>query len=116
MPDQVELAQLYHRWRKDLKSRPLGFDPKCYSPPLLIKMPEAYCVAERRILFCGQETYGWDFENGATFGDFLDDDNSVEALLAAYETFAFAKNYRSRGSPYWAAFREVKNWKLGDVL
>ncbi len=31
------------------------------SPPLLLSVPPAYTNAKRRILFCGQETYGWGF-------------------------------------------------------
>ena len=133
MPDQNRLTNIYRQWRKELLDRNLRIDPATYSPPLLIKLPSTYQAAQRRILFCGQETYTWkwpaltklDEQTGATsttrpaidtFADFLKHESSIETLVNGYGEFAFAESYPGRGSPFWVAFREVQDWRFGELL
>ena len=133
MPEQTRMTEIYRRWRNDLAGRTLGFDPSRYSAPLLVKLPAAYQAAQRRILFCGQETYGWNWmgltetdeatgvtvtvrEKAETLADFLAHESTIETLVDGYAQFAFAEHYSGRGSPFWVAFREVQGWGLGEML
>lgn len=133
MLEQTDLTQLYLAWREALRGCALGFDPSDCSAPLLVNMPDAYARADRRVLFCGQETFGWkgmdltaidkmvrpdtaDDEKIETLADFLTVERAVDALTRGYEHFAFGRNYRGRGSPFWVAFREVQAWNFGEVL
>jgi hypothetical protein len=133
MLEQTDLTRLYLAWRETLKGRALGFDPRDCSAPLLLNMPDTYARADRRVLFCGQETFGWKGmdltardgkaeretapdEQVETLNDFIAVENAVDSLTRGYEHFSFAKHYRGRGSPFWAAFREVQAWNLGEVL
>ena len=133
MPDQARLTEIYRQWRNVLEGHVLGFDPSRYSAPLLVKLPDAYRMAQRRILFCGQETYGWNWmgltetdeatsvtvtvrENAETLADFLAHESTIETLVDGYAQFAFAEHYSGRGSPFWVAFREVQDWGLGALL
>jgi hypothetical protein len=54
-----------------------------------------YEKVRRKILFVGKETYGWidTMQNS----EYL----TVDYLMESYEEFCFAKNYSSRGSPFW---------------
>ncbi|WP_151192243.1 hypothetical protein [Desulfomicrobium orale] len=89
------------------------------SPPLLIKVPEKWERSDKRVLVIGQETLGWSFQSGEyyswpferiwSFKDFLKVNDSVQAMIHAYQEFEFAKqqpeNYRS---PFWRAYREIR--------
>lgn len=97
------------------------------SPPLLISIPSSWGKAVVRILIVGQESYGWGIckdTHGIPGGrcehcpypcfkyyvHWLALQNRVDALLHAYDTFAFAENQTSSSrSPFGRAFREIKS-------
>src|SRR6185312_13451499 len=77
------------------------------SPPLLLNVTADYCQAERRVLFFGQETYGWDWDSNLqknyplypnpwpfcdirNCSDFLAYPESVKALCRGYKEFKFS--------------------------
>lgn len=137
MPHQTKLTQIYRDWRDTLPESLPNIEAKNYSAPLLMNMPTAYQAAERRILFCGQETLGWGHKESPDVGntaedstkaegsltskdvealaDFLSVKDSVDVLLRSYEEFAFAKTYSGRSSPFWRAFRQVQAWNKGEL-
>lgn len=94
------------------------------SAPLLLQIPQKWITASKKILVVGQETLDWQFYSGwyyswpfsdiRSFRDFLSIENSVNAMIKAYEIFCFAReqpaNYRS---PFWHAYRIVRS-AVGD--
>jgi hypothetical protein len=121
------LQEAYADWKRSLQFA--ADDAAQLSPPLLLSVPPAYIEAERRILFFGQETFGWGwtrklrkdypkyevdypYTDISTLQDFLANNDSVEALCWGYRAFDFAKYQPgTRSSPFWQAFREVQGWR-----
>lgn len=96
------------------------------SPPLLLNVPEAWELSTKRILVVGQETLGWGFKAGEyyawpyesilSFDDFLNVENSVEALIHGYVCFEFARHQPDNyNSPFWRAYRQVRELIKEDV-
>lgn len=129
---QEQLQAIYVDWKRSLR---LGDDVAGQlSPPLLLSVPPAYINAERRILVFGQETNGWEwtgnlrdrysmyqvdypYRDVRTLQDFLDNDDSVEALCWGYREFDFARNQPvTRRSPFWQAFREIQGWRGAGLI
>ena len=123
---QRELEVVYSEWKASLRLQ--TSEASQLSPPLLLSISEAYTSAKRRLLFVGQETYGWGWTRNlqekfpkypraylyndiTSMKDFIEDSQSIDALCWGYREFDFAKyqpkNYRS---PFWQAFREVGKW------
>ena len=117
MQRRLELA--YADWKRSLHfEEPTALQ---LSPPLLLSVPPVYTNAKRRILFCGQETYGWDWTSNQrtnrTMQDFLANPDAVEALCCGYRQFDFAKPHpKSWTSPFWRAFREVQDWPDAGLI
>ena len=125
------LQEAYADWKRSLQFA--EDDAAQYaaqlSPPLLLSVPPGYTEADRRILFFGQETFGWEwtrklredypqyqvdypYTDVSTLQDFLANDDSVEALCWAYREFKFAEYQpTNRWSPFWKAFKEVQRWR-----
>lgn len=75
--------------------------------PFLIYASDRYVNAEKKVLFCGQETLGWEdgiHQKGTT----------VEGLMKVYDDFVNNGSYRS---PYWNFQRRLMkaNPNLGFV-
>ena len=123
---------VYERWKAEVKVS--DEDAQELSPPLLISVPKGYETAKHRILFCGQETYGWQWTSRyrdtypkydkdfpyadiRTFADFLANDDGVEALCWGYREFNFSSkqpiNWRG---PFWKAFREAQEWRDASLV
>ena len=114
---QGQLIQAYSKFKE--KSVLPDILQERLSPPLLLKVSEAWENSKKRVLVVGQETLGWGFHEGEyyqwpyasilSFKDFVTTDNSVEAMIRGYSSFEFAKhqpdNYRS---PFWNAYRQVR--------
>src|SRR5438128_2140909 len=94
---QSELSSIYAYWRSHFDTS--GIDLDAYSSPLLLKVTEKYCQASTKILVFGKETEGWGwneqkqkqspasgwhFRDQSTLRDFLQHDDSIEALLWRY--------------------------------
>jgi hypothetical protein len=126
----LELA--YADWK-----RSLHFEEQTaaqLSPPLLLSVPPVYTNAKRRILFCGQETAGWDwtsnlrteypryevdypYRDNRTMQDFLANPDAVDALCWGYRQFDFSNAQPiNRRSPFWQAFREVQDWPDAGLI
>ena len=122
MPDDKrDLFDVYQDWQKEMRGG--GWSEVSLTGPLLIDPTERYLNAERRVLFVGQETRQWGWtvsdeaaeragvissspQNAWNFADFLENDDGVQAMLAAYRSFAFAKYDPVVGrSPFWRTFR-----------
>lgn len=129
---QQQLNASYANWKQNLR---LENDVAAHlSAPLLLSVPPAYANAERRILFFGQETYGWKWTRDLrarypeykvdyrymdvrTMRDFLANDDSVEALCWGYRQFNFAKYQPvTKRSPFWRAFRKVQGWPDAGLI
>lgn len=128
---QNSLEAGYAEWRTSLH---LSDEAAQLSAPLLLSVTPAYVSAKRRILFVGQETYGWnwtrdlrsrypqypvDYPYGdiQTMQDFISVRDAVEALCWGYREFNFSSkqpiNWRS---PFWQAFREVQEWPDSGLM
>lgn len=95
---------------------------EAFSPPLLIKIPAAWQMAEHRILWIGQETagwswegerlradgLGWDYPDIASLGDFAQHEEAVEAMTYGYGEFDFAADHPASRGPFWRYFRWVR--------
>ena len=121
------LQEAYADWKRSLQFA--EDDAAKLSPPLLLSVPPGYTEADRRILFFGRETFGWEwtrklredypeyqvdypYTDVSTLQDFLANDDSVEALCWGYREFKFAEYQpTNRNSPFWQAFREVQGWR-----
>jgi hypothetical protein len=129
---QRRLQGAYADWK-----RSLHFDGDVaaqLSPPLLISVPSTYINAKNRILFFGQETFGWkwtrdlrvqypdypadySFNNIFTMHDFLTNDDAVEALCWGCCEFNFAKYQPENwSSPFWKGFVEVQAWPNTGII
>lgn len=80
------------------------------SNPFLVKCLPSYRKAEKRVLFIGQETNGWEFFyetlnlfNGGR--DERDKNDVIEYLQWMYEDFRFQK--KSNYTPYWKGVRAL---------
>ncbi|MCL2308279.1 MAG: hypothetical protein FWC38_08700 [Proteobacteria bacterium] len=122
---QRQLQLIYEDWKRSLR-----FDKgmaEQLSPPLLLSVPEAYTNAECRILFFGQETFGWEwgsdhctkypdypnypYNDIRSMQDFLANSDAVEALCWCYDQFNFSDKQKDNfNSPLWRAFRKVQDW------
>ena len=129
---QQKLEETYDRWKAGLKID--SGEASHISPPLLLSVTDSFEKAQRRILFVGQETYGWDwdkdlrkrfpdypsdypYEDTRNMHDFLNQPQSVEALCWGYREFAFARSQPiTQRSPFWRAFRELQAWPQSEVL
>lgn len=127
---QTELVSAYQRWKAGFDAKDLTVDD--FSPPLLLNLTDNYCVAPLKIIVYGQETSGWgwtrqqqektypDYQNNwpfqdlRTFGDFLNNDDAIEALVRRYKQFDFAKSLVQ--SPFWQAFQEMQKWQDAGVM
>ena len=126
------LQEAYADWKRSLQFA--ADDAAQLSPPLLLSVPPGYIEADRRILFFGQETFGWGWTRNlrkdypkyevdypytdiSNLKDFIANDDAVEALCWAYRAFDFAKyqpvNHRSL---FWQAFREVQGWRDAGLI
>ena len=129
---QERLALIYNAWKTRIDiSESEGAK---LSPPLLMSVPDGYESAERRILFCGQETYGWGwtadyrkqypryerdfpFKDVCSLADFMRNEDGVEALCWAYREFDFSsKQPINHRSLFWQAFREVQGWPGASLI
>lgn len=133
---QARLEALYARWKAMLLFT--DEEGSNLSPPLLLHVTEAYCRAERRILFLGKETKGWDwdstlhdkrvhpkwtfprawpFQEVRTCTDFRANKDSVEALCWGYQEFKFGlRQPELNRSALWRAFNEVGKWSDASVM
>jgi len=129
---QTNLETLYADWKATLR---FGKDESdSLSPPLLLCLTEEYCRAERRIVFFGQETFGWKwnsalqkdypiyphawpFQDINSCSDFPANPGSIEALCWGYREFQFAAYQpESRRGPFWQAFKEVCKWPDAGMM
>lgn len=80
------------------------------SPPLLMAPQRRWFSSDKKILVVGQETLGWKQPdiNIESFNDFVKTENSVNLLQEAYVKFCFAKKHKNRTSPFWRAYREIR--------
>ncbi len=129
---QEELYKAYVAWKTSLHLQ--ENDLLQLSPPLLLSVSESYLSSKRRILLVGQETYGWDwtsdlrirfpkyqneylFENIVQLKDFIEYDQSIEALIWGYKEFYFASYQpKTYNSPFWRAFRDVQKWPDSGLI
>ena len=129
---QKELKTIYDEWRVFLQLQAIGASQ--LSPPLLLSVSESYTSAKRRILFVGQETYGWDwtkdlqikypeypnaypYDDMITMQDFAEKVDSVDALCWGYREFNFACHQpKTKRSPFWKAFRDVQKWPDAGLI
>lgn len=128
----MPLDDIYRAWKSGLaRAHPYG---DRLGPPLLLSMTADYQHAARRVLVIGQETFGWQwtaqltqsypayphdwpFEPICSWNDFVDNDCGVDALLWAYEQFAFGlRQPHTHRSPFWSAFREIQAWSAVGVM
>lgn len=91
------------------------------SPPLLLSVPDAWVKSTARILLMGQETgtwiwakgdkrYSWPFAPLRQLGDFVANEDAVAALMHAYQLFDFSRaSPPNRNSPFWSAYRRVRD-------
>jgi hypothetical protein len=111
---QEHLSSLYRQFfRSAAISDTLAARLSC---PLLLAVGRRWQSAERRVLFVGQETFGWDWKHGdyyawphpplATLADFRRYDRGVEALVNGYSAFKFSRHQpRNLNGPFWRAFQ-----------
>jgi hypothetical protein len=129
---QTKLETLYADWKARLHFSKDESDS--LSPPLLLRVTEEYCRAERRVLLFGKETFGWNwngqlqkdnpmyphawpFQNVNSCSDFLANADSIEALCWGYGEFQFAAYQpMSKRGPFWQAFKEVCRWSYAGVM
>ena len=129
---QTKLESLYADWKSTVQFS--TDEARNLSAPLLLNVTEEYCQAERRVLFIGQETFGWswnsDLQNAYprypnawrfldvnSFRDFLANPDSIEALCWGYQEFQFAAYQPlNRRGPFWQAFREVREWPGAGMM
>lgn len=101
-----------------------GFPRAGVEPLILMDVPEGWSRATNRVLVVGQETLGWDFEQGSYydwpyppikgFEDFLSVPNSVEAMIHGYRAFEFSRYQPGNvNSPFWRAYRQIRE-AVGD--
>jgi len=69
--------------------------------PFLIKCPDSYETAEKRIMFCGQETQGWCTER------YNDPSVDYHDLRGRYN--AFINKEQGKNSPYWNFQKRIMN-------
>lgn len=130
-----ELRDLYNAWKVVLPQNQQP--PRDLGPPYLVKVTPDYEISPKRVLVIGQEDYGWKWstrelsddltgytykENGKewphlpieSWGDFIEQPNSVDALMYGCEIFEFGKEQpKSFNSPLWQRFRDITN--QGDI-
>ena len=58
---QARLEALYADWKATLQFT--KEEANSLGSPLLLHVTKDYCLAERRVLLLGQETYGWQWDN-----------------------------------------------------
>lgn len=113
------LANTYRSWRHELARE--DWTKANLTAPLLVEPTERYLSATRRVLILGQETRQWGWEATELHAiraacpaappndtwnlvDFIANEDGVDAMLAAYRGFAFAKhNGAVRRSAFWKA-------------
>lgn len=77
--------------------------------PFLIKCPDSYEMAGKRIMFCGQETQGW-YTKG-----YDNPDVDYHDLRGCYNAFVNGINYeivnkeQGKNSPYWNFQKRIRN-------
>ncbi len=133
---QARLEALYADWKATLKFT--NEEANSLGSPLLLHVTKDYCLAERRVLLLGQETYGWQWDNKIqdktthprwtyphpwkfrdiySCGDFQTNADSIEALCWGYREFKFGAHQPNlRNTPFWRAFKEVQNWPEAGVM
>lgn len=123
----TKLEALYTDWRSAIRFSKDEADS--LGAPLLLRLTDDCCIAKRRVLLLGQETYGWQwnsklldnpkwtypdpwrFSDIYSCRDFQVNVDSIEALCWAYREFKFGKHQPSLSrTPFWRAFREVDSW------
>lgn len=115
-----ELTRLYEkyltRWNAEFNQGALSSTLlRQLSCPLLLHVENLqWDNSKYRILFVGQETFGWDNgkENGKdrefqTFADFLSKPKSVSTLQNVYKGFDFGATYTR--SPFWWAYHQIRH-------
>ncbi|MBN9367381.1 MAG: hypothetical protein J0H59_10145 [Comamonadaceae bacterium] len=119
---QSELNEIYGKFKKET-NLPL-YLAKRASPPLLLSVPEKWVNSPKRILIIGQETLGWAFDPSdyfpglktsiMSFSDFLSTPDSVNAMVAGYRDFEFARHqHENYNSPFWRTYRTIRR-ALGE--
>ncbi len=71
--------------------------------PFLISVPQEFKNASRKILFVGQETYGWiPFKNLLESGENFKNESKIW-----YEEFDYAQGPKALRSPFWRFHRQL---------
>ena len=96
---------------------PQGLE-KRLSNPLLISIGPRWMACTPRVLFVGQETLRW---SECKLADFVASGYPIQKAIDQYENFGFAKcSHRNRNSPFWRAFRllreQINQDGKGDIL
>ena len=125
---QQDLIDRYERFRRSSSLLPADLAAKL-SAPHLVSVSEEWLTGHYRTLVVGQETRGWGlasefhgrpeskctrcpFRELGSFSEFIAREDSIQALVHAYEVFDFGRN-QNINSPFWDAFRELTAG-LGD--
>ncbi len=75
-------------------------EPEKLCGPFAIEPTEEFLSAQQRILYVGQETFGWD----TTIGDFLDAQDGLARALRHYREFGLGEDMHS---PFWLFHRTL---------
>lgn len=135
---QTKLEALYADWKEALRCTFTMEEANCLGAPLLLHVTKEYCLAKRRVLMLGQETYGWqwdsklqnkadhptwtyphpwEFRDIYSCSDFQTNPDSIEALCWGYKEFKFGAQQRELGqTPFWQAFKEVQKWSDASMM
>lgn len=115
----TELKAVYEQHKARLKQLPeLSLDN--VQPVILMDVPEKWVSAPKRVLIVGQETMGWDFKAGEYYDwphppildleQYLDYEQSVDAVMYGYRAFEFARHQPGNyNSAFWRAYRQVRS-------
>lgn len=116
---QAKLNERYRRFKADSASKVSAELAQRLSSPVLLHVTDAWLNSKHRVIAVGQETVGWNWEEGSyypwpyqaisTFQDFLSDPQAVEALVFGYQQFEFCKHQRNEtNSPFWQNYRRLR--------
>src|SRR5680860_723860 len=123
--DNTQLHKLYREFFATASLSP-EMAGRC-SSPLLLSVKPSWALTSQRLFIVGQETLGWAFDKGeyydwpyppiSYYADFSQCTSGVEALMYAYEAFAFAEHQpKNHRSPFWRTFRHMMSVTGADAL
>lgn len=103
-----KLSAEYQRLLRDAQQ--LSVADSRLMPPLLIEPPADWGTATLRLLYVGQETRGWPFDDSVeTIRESSERNDAIDLLLQSYRSFDFGHALPTLNSaPFWRFFRMIE--------